>query len=144
MDNSVFEDCRVSWSDVLSSAQELNKNWGFPLGMVSFTTMVFGSQPRNVSVLLLAPALWRAKKVHLNAKTPVLLASRYSEPKTLVRLLQHVEKILIENDKLRQSEDGIASMHSHAWFVRTKTSCSVTDNLRPIFIQCIRRLLSTT
>ena len=108
LDNSVFQDTELSWTDVMQLAADFNSKWGFPTekGIV-YNYGIWKPKKQRFRFIAGTRAMARDEGGDSRRSTGPPRQPLFKAHKALVGLLQQVEKALKEKDKLRQREEGI-------------------------------------
>ena len=106
-DSTVFEACDHSWEDVEKAAIEFNQKWGFATGDgVVYNYGIW--KPTKNKFRYIAGTRSKPWQPSASRRPPgPPRQPLYHAHKELVRLLQQVEKTLLDKDKLRQANEGV-------------------------------------
>ena len=126
LDNAVFQDTELSWTDVMQIAADFNSKWGFPTekGIV-YNYGIWKPKKQRFRFIAGTHAMARKEGGDPRRSTGQPRQPLFKAHKALVGLLQQVEKALKEKDKLRQRKEGIRafwgidSINAFTMLVRT-------------------------
>jgi hypothetical protein len=105
-DNTVFEACDHSWEDVEKAAHTFNEKWGFADGNgVVYNYGIW--KPTKGKFRYIAGTRSKPRQPSDSRRPGPPRQPLFRAHKELVRLLQEVEKSLLEKDKLRQANEGV-------------------------------------
>ena len=126
LDNAIFQDTELSWTDIMQIAADFNTKWGFPTEKgVVYNYGIWKPKKQRFRFIAGTRAMAREEGGDPRRSTGPPRQPLFRAHKTLVRILQHVEKALKEKDKLRQREYGIRafwgidSINAFTMLVRT-------------------------
>ena len=107
-DNAVFEDTCLSWSDIHRTAAEFNEKWGFATGNgVVYNYGIW--KPTKSKFRFIAGTRSQPPDIRKDSRRRPGPPRQplYDAHKALVRVLQHVERVLKDKDVKRQADEGI-------------------------------------